>query len=165
MEALLNETDAEDRVYGNRIRPAFQTELPIISVRTASETVSEFAEAPKEYERVLTVEVEILAEADDSLDDSLDIIGQQVEFVLYQDNTLGEICRDVVLKGANIQLEKNGNNLLGALTLTYDVLYYTQPVIDPSTLEWLNRVHVEYDLVDGTSAENPEDLIDDLSGA
>jgi hypothetical protein len=160
-------TDCGARVYANRVRPVFQTELPLILVQTKTESVELFAESgPREYKRVLQVDVVILAEADESCDDVLDLLGAQVEAALNERHTLDadgeDLCEDVILRGADMGIEKEGNNLLGALRLNYEVPYYTQPVNDAENLEFLNRVDIEYDLqVSGT--ENPTDIVDGLS--
>lgn len=161
---LLSETDAGTDVYANRVRSVWQNdELPAILIQTEDETIEVWGDSPREYERVMSVEIKINAEADDACDDVLDIIGAQVESRLSIDHTLGELCRDVVLRSAKLFLEKNGNNVIGALVLTFDITYYSRPVNDTANLPYLNRVDTEYDLVDGTSAENPTDIVDGLS--
>lgn len=163
VDLLTGATDCGNRVYANRVRPLWQEELPAILITTKSEAVEIWAQSPMEYKRSLTVDVIIYAEADDLCDDTLDILGAQVEAKLYEDHTLEEICEDVILRSAELGIEKNGDNLLGALTLTYEIPYYTQPVNDAGNLEFLNRVDVEYDL-GSPSTENPEDIITGLSG-
>lgn len=160
---ITGETDAGSRVYANRIRPVWDNEFPVVIVRTVSEDTEIYATAPIEYERTLHVEIELQVTADDSVDDVMDIIGAQLEDRMCQDHTLGELCHDVILTGSAMTLDKDGDNLYAALVLRYDVIYHTNPAIDAENLEYLNRVDVEYELVDsGSGTEQATDIITGL---
>lgn len=160
--ALVGSTDCGSRVYANRIIPVFQPEHPLILIRTVTEDVENWAEAPREYQRTLQVVIDVITEATDSLDDDLDTLGQQVENALLSDHTLGELCHDVELTNCAMELRKEGNKLQGALLLTYDVTYHSLAVLPSSDLQWLDTVNVEYD-VGNASTENPEDRLEGLS--
>src|SRR5262249_8060575 len=122
---LIGKTDASSNVFPSRVRPIEEPILPTIQVYANSETSEIWQEAPREYERKLSLSVQITAKADDSLEDVLDQIALQVEDALRQDHTLGESCRDVVLTGTELTLNQNGNTLIGSCVITYDILYYT----------------------------------------
>lgn len=165
VEALVDNTDADDRVYPNRVLPLHETELPAILVKTPSEAVSIYAVAsPIEYERRLQVQIEILADATALLDDVLDILGQQVEAALFEQvtHTLGELCHDVTLVSCETTLDKEGETQIGSLILTYEVVYHSVPARSTENLEWLTDVHTRYNLVEGASATDPSDFIDGL---
>ena len=158
--ALLNQTDADARVFTTRVTPVWVTELPVILVYDTEESVDIWAESPREYVRKISLSVQVLMEGEDDLDDDLDVVGQQVETVLYQDHTLDEICSDVILVGCNKTLDKDGSTLKGSLILNYQVLYHTYAAQDTSDLEWLNRVDAEYGIFEGAaSADDPYDII------
>ena len=139
--------------------------MPALLVYTESEAIEVYAvSGPFEYERKLTVRIEIACEETSAIDDELDIIAEQVEAVLYLDHTLGELCKDVLLQGAEMSVDKDGDKNYGSLILSYQVTYHTVAANDLSELEYLNRVDVEYDLQEGVSATNPTDTLDGLSG-
>lgn len=164
VETLKGNTDADQRVYPNRVLPVFLNELPAIIVNTESEQVEVFAEAsPREYERTLTVKIEIMCEESSALDDELDIIGAQVEAALFEetDHTLGELCHDVNLVGCEMAFNKEGEKSIGSLILTYEVVYHSVPARDAENLEWLETVVTRYNLVNGTSAtQDASDIVD-----
>jgi len=157
--ALIGNTDAGTRIYTSRVKPIWEDERPLILVYSRTENVTEFAVAPREYDRVLELSIEIVIDGADDIDDDLDIVGQQVEAVMFEDDTWGGLASDTQLKGMSMQIEKDGKQLIGSLILNYEVTYHTKAVNDPNTLEWLNRVDVEYDIVSGVTADNPYDII------
>lgn len=127
---LIGKTDAGNNIFPSRVRPIEEQTLPTIQVYANSESSEIWQEAPREYERKLSLSVQITAKADDSLEDSLDAIAIQVENVLRQDHTLGELCRDVILAGTELTIHENGDTLIGSCNITYDILYYTLAVAD-----------------------------------
>lgn len=127
---LIGKTDAGNNIFPSRVRPIEEQTLPTIQVYANSESSEIWQEAPREYERKLSLSVQITAKADDSLEDSLDAIALQVEDVLRQDHTLGELCRDVILSGTELNITQNGDTLIGSCNVTYDILYYTLAVAD-----------------------------------
>lgn len=163
IDLLTGETSAGSRVYGNRYRSLHQDKLPAVLVYTVNEEVTIFAESPREYQRDLTVGIQARVEADDLCDDALDALGTQIEAKMFEDHTLGELCHDVILRGAELSINEEGDNLYGALTLSYGVIYHTEAVNDPDSLLFLNKIHTEYDLTEGVSATNPTDLVTGLS--
>lgn len=171
---LTNATDADARVYASRVKPIWAGEYPLILVQTNDEVVEEFSNAPKEYKRTLSVSIQLMVEAATSgaIDDDLDTIGAQIEAVLYEEGTQlfdpdeEELCEEVILRGSEMTLDKEGDRLYGLLTLNYDVVYYTQPLVDASNLEWFNRAEVEYESVENPSAGTPSGILatDTLDG-
>lgn len=127
---LVDKTDAGANVFPSRKRPVEEQILPTIQVYANSESVEIWQEAPREYERRLSISVEITAKENDDLDVTLDTIAEDVEAQLTQDHTLGELCRDIILTGTDITINDNGDTLIGSCKITYDVLYYTLAVAD-----------------------------------
>lgn len=164
-DKLLNETDADDRIYTSRVIPVWESERPLILVYTREETVTNRAEAPREYDRRMQLSIEIIMDGEDDIDDDLDTVGQQVETKLFtgeEAHTLEDLCEDIELKGCSMTIEKDGKKLIGSLILNYEVTYYTLAVNDPNELEYLERVDVQYDIVDGVTADNPYDIVTGL---
>ncbi len=127
---LIEKTDAGHKIFPSRVIPIEEQTLPSIQVYANSETSEIWQEAPREYERKLSLSVQITAQAGDQLEDVLDQIAEQVENVLRQDHTLGELCRDIVLAGTELTINQNGDTLIGSCNITYDILYYTLAVAD-----------------------------------
>ncbi len=75
---LLGATNAGSSVYASRVRPlisnGWQRELPAIIVYTMDEAGEIFNQAPREYRRRVELVVEIHAEGNDALDDTLDTL-------------------------------------------------------------------------------------------
>lgn len=165
VDDLKGKTDAGTRVYPNRVKPAWQSELPIILVYTRTEDVSVFAESgPREYQRDLTLSVEIILEGGDDIDDDLDVVAEQVESAVYEsfeNGSLNQLCDRVDLSGVEMNIDKDGQKLFGSCILNYMIQYRTEAVIDSDTLEWLERVDTEYD-VSSASADWPSDTVSGL---
>lgn len=166
---LKDNTDAGANVFASRTRKIPASALPAILVYTREEASELFNESPRELRRVLSVGIEIAARADDALDDVLDDIAQQVEDILSENQTLGDVASDVLLTRTEIQLTSDGDNQHGACILAYDVTYYTMDVSDgvdgpgvppENVLRVFERAGVEW-RPNGATADSPvtKDLI------
>lgn len=135
-EILMLNTAAGANVFVSRTRKISASSLPAILVYTRQETAEEFNTAPRELKRTLTVGIEIVARADDELDDTLDDLAQEVERIMSENQLLAdddgdpesERCSDIAYTGAEITLTGDGDNQHGACVLSYDVTYYTKDV-------------------------------------
>lgn len=121
---LKAKTDAGDRIFETRVRPFWGEELPGIAVYTESESAEVFEE-PRIYIRKLTVNVEVFAEANDALDDTLDLIASQVEDLIDTDPTLGNEVNDTRLTNTEINLVDDGKNIVGSAKISFSVTYFT----------------------------------------
>ncbi len=161
---LVGKTDASSNIFPSRVHPVEEQTLPSIQVYANSEGSEIWQEAPREYERKLSLSIQITAKADDALEDVLDQIAIQVEDVLRQDHTLGELCRDVILTGTELTLNQNGDNLIGSCNVTYDVLYYTLAVADmipENGYNDLNTMDIKYrQPTTPQGQDDAEDLLD-----
>lgn len=126
-DVLKNNTDAGEHVYASRTRPIPASALPAILVYSNDEAIELHNEAPREYRRTLTLGIEIVARADDDLDDTLDDIAEQVERIISENQTPGG-ADTLLLNGVAITLTKDGDNQHGSCILTYDTIYYTLDV-------------------------------------
>lgn len=163
---LIGKTDAANNIFPSRVRPIEEQTLPTVQVYANSESTEIWQEAPREYERKLSLSVQITAKADDSLEDVLDAIAIQVEDVLRQDHTLGELCRDVILSGTELTLNQNGDTLIGSCNITYDILYYTRAVADripENGYNDLNTMDIKYHTPTTPQNQNDAEDVLDLS--
>lgn len=159
VELIAQNTLAEDRVYSNRARSVWPEELPLIAVYTRTENCSEFSKAPRTIKRELLVAVECIAKADDSLDDTLDQMAEEVEAAIGSDESLGELCSDVLLQDTEMTLSGDGNTLYGSAILTYRVTYFSELVEPEAVGDQLEGFDVTYDLKPSELVE-AEDKID-----
>jgi len=133
--ALSGATDAGPRVYPSRTRPLNARLLPAIGVYVTDESADDGQTRPRTYVRTATLAVDVIAQEDDSLDDTLDTICLQVEEALLVDPLLGGVCDDLVYRGTNVTLvpARDSDPGKGAAMLTFDVEYRTEqpePTLD-----------------------------------
>ncbi|WVR18334.1 hypothetical protein y223_00054 [Bordetella phage PY223] len=160
---LMNNTNAGGSVFASRTRKIPASALPAILVYTRQETAEVFNESPRELERTLTVAIEVVARADDDLDDVLDDIGAQIERIISENQTPGG-ASDILYTGAEITLTDEGNNQHGGCVMTYDATYYTLDVSegvegpgvpDANVLRPFETAGVEW-RPNGATADSPE---------
>lgn len=145
-------TDALLKVYPNRIKPLvcnnFQNELPAIKVFTLTESSEIFNVAPREYKRSVQLAIEIVDEANDSIDDSLDQIGRQVELALLNNNLMDSVCNDIHYTSSTVGLREEGDSNIGFLGIVFTVEYLDE--LPNSTynaaLDNFETLHTEYSL-------------------
>lgn len=150
-------------VFSNRFRELGPEELPAVLVYTRAEKVSVWAESPREYERRLSVVIEIIAAGNDDLDDSIDLLCQKIEKEMCRDHTLGEKCRDVVLQSVDLSVSNEGDQAIGGARLEYEVTHYSKAVaIDDeaaAALPSLAKIGVKYDTADTVATIEAENVI------
>jgi hypothetical protein len=149
---LLAQTDAGSKVYANRIKPftsnGWTSELPAIVVYTMDEQAEIFNAAPREYLRTVQLVVEIQAAADESLDDVLDNIADQVERAMLRDDTLAGTVNNLLLVRSRMALRDEGETLIGACIVQFDAQYLDRRPDDlfNATLPELTTVDTQYSL-------------------
>lgn len=151
---LTNATSAGARVQGTRVEP--HKKLPALSVYTLSESVERDASAntaPRELTRDVKIEITGWVAHSDVLpvDDAMDELAEQIEAAMDVDPYLAGAAGDSVLEETVMQVvEDDGRSdpMIGVITLTYSVTYYTSPAA-PADLNDLLRVGVTHDLVGG----------------
>lgn len=160
VELIAGKTQAEDRVFSNRARRIWPEECPLIVVYSKTETVQEFEKSPRSLKRELQIAIECIAKADENIDDTLDEIAQEVETALGSDESLGNLCADIILEQTEMNLSGDGETVFGAAILTYQVTYITELVEQDGNLEPLEGFNVAYDLKPDESLVEAEDIID-----
>ena len=137
-EILKNKTDAKDKVFPNASVPPWEEELPVILVYARSESISEYAHAPRELERDLDLAIEIIATGPEvnlelktpepgkkTLEDILDDIAEQVECAMSIDETLGGTADGSILQNTELEFDSAGGQPIGSARLTYSIAYFT----------------------------------------
>lgn len=168
---LMGATNAGASVYASRVAPlisnGWQSELPAIIVYTMDETGEIFNQSPREYRRRVELVVEIHAEGNEALDDTLDTLARQVERLLLMDDTLGDTVNDLQYVRSRIVLLDQSEQLTGACRLIFEAEYFDCHPDDlfNESLPDLNTVTTEYSL--DNAQPNPADraktIIEDLN--
>lgn len=140
--ALTGKTSAGDRVFGNRTDPVMDraTDLdnghetfPLLLVFSRSERSEVFDESPRRYRRTLELLVEGTTNVGDASDDALDDLAEEIEIAALVDDQLGGLVNDVRLTNTSMVLADSGRKVIGGVTLTLEVDYFTTAP-DPTAL-------------------------------
>lgn len=151
---LLTETPIPaigSRVFTNRSRKLFPEELPAIVIYSKSESAEIYIEAPREYKRTLKLAIEIFDKYDtggettleDSVDDRLDAIADEIEQRIFRNETLDGDVSDIKLSDMESDYMPEGEQPIGAMRLTFDVEYFTYAPVDQPNLDAFERAHIE----------------------
>ncbi|SFW54165.1 hypothetical protein SAMN03159376_02079 [Pseudomonas sp. NFACC09-4] len=169
--ALLGATNAGASVYASRVAPlisnGWQSELPAIIVYTMDDAGEIFNQAPREYRRRVELVVEIHAEGNEALDDTLDTLARQVERLLLRDDTLGDTANDLRYVRSRMVLLDQSEHLTGACRLIFEAEYFDRHPDDDfnDSLPNFNTLNTEYSL--GNAQPDPADraktIIEDLN--
>jgi hypothetical protein len=120
---LSGNTDAGTEVYANRAAIIWREELPLIQIFTRNETATRRSINSQQSIRTLTLSVEVFAEANDNLDDTLDTISKQIEDIIAANPSLSGTANGSLLTDTEINLDSVGEKLVGKLTLTFETKY------------------------------------------
>lgn len=148
-----------DRVFKNRMRAlsqrptaradAARSQLPALIIYTLTETASVFNAAPLEYKCTVQLMIEIVADANDSVDNDLDSMCETVERIMGRDDTILGTANDCTYTGTQITIVGEGaERAMGGVAMSFDVNYYRAAPDEGynETLPDLEIVHVEYSL-------------------
>lgn len=154
---LLNNTEAGQKVSIGRAIPAETEQLPIINIYTTGEDVRRFDEAPKTYQRSMSLVVECIAagDNDDDLDIRLEKLGDKVEELVEKDETFGGLLNKIELTGTDYQSESEAQSPIGALILRFTAQFYTD-AIRSDCLPNFAGADVVHEVPDGTPANEQE---------
>jgi hypothetical protein len=172
--ALQAKTRAATRIYCGRPNPFSHRphadgggeNLPAIVVYTRSTRSQVFDESPRRYrhEVELAVECSLAIEEGQDIDDSLDAFEQEVLNVLLLDDTLGGTVDDLQLTRSTNTIDGEGEQLLGAVILTFEATLLTNaPVDGTQVLDDLRTVRTEYSL-DGNQDDPRDRAITNIEG-
>ncbi len=158
---LLNQTEADDRVFQSRVLPHRRHELPVITVYTLEEAVEpESANTgPRELTRDLALVIEAWVEPGEGVDDRMDDLAQEIEDVMHADPYLGGLVGESVLESVDMELLEAGDREMGLVTMTYAITYRTMAPRAPEDLDDLESVQIIYNL---GNAVHPGDQAEDM---
>lgn len=129
VDLLKGRTRCGDRVFSNRGRSFFASELPSLTVYTEAET-SEFMLPPQNaLKRTLTVVVECALIMEQHIDNEIDDLAGEVEEVLQSKGAVSELYQGLLesfrLTGTETAVAERGEKVLGSARLTYEAEYET----------------------------------------
>lgn len=113
------------RVYGSRVYPLTEANLPAITIYAGGETSGLQTAGLKTLMRSLSVNVDVYVRATENLDDDLDAICVQVEEAIADEYTLNGLSKNTVLSSTEIEFSGDTEQPVGVARLTFDVLYVT----------------------------------------
>lgn len=109
------------RVYANRVKVMTAANLPGLRISLAGEEADPMTvHQPMQLERRLVVEVECCAKGSDTLDDTLDLMSQQVEVALASGITVAGQLIYPVYRGMELELEQ-AELVTGVKRLRYSI--------------------------------------------
>lgn len=154
-------TSCGSKVFGNRARQLWKTELPCLLVYTESESAEIYTQAPLEYKRSLKLVIEVVAVAADNLDDQLDEILEQLERAIYRDETFGDLVSTTTIVSTEMDIIDEGEKPAGAAKLTLEMIYYWRPADtqEPESVALLT-VDAQIDQAPTDGAIDSEDRIE-----
>jgi hypothetical protein len=125
--AVMGLTTTGARVFQSRVYPAQTIELPCLLIYTTSETASVITiQRPGVMDRLLQLQVVVVAKVASDLDDVLDGICKEVETALAMPVTgLGALAKTIVLTGTEIEMAGTAEKPVGSATMTFEVNYFT----------------------------------------
>lgn len=136
---LAGATAAEDRVYPGWRLPLRKRELPAILVRADSEDIDDQQSAPRELSRLMDLEVLGLSVIEDSGDELYDLLAE-METAMHSDPYFGDEAADSKLREVTFDVSEEGDRLIGAVLLSYEVTYQTLAPEAPTDLDDFLRV-------------------------
>lgn len=121
-------TMAGANVFTGRARPILEIlrkKQGVVSIYTGDESAARSPDG-HQYERSLTVSVELAIGGGDDLDDVLDAFALQIETAINANPTLGNVLSsDLALTSTVSEISAAGQQLIGAVRLDYDATYFT----------------------------------------
>ena len=160
---LSGTTGADARVYASPALPLRKKqELPAILVVTPEDpTVPEsISSAPRLLEHELTLIVSGIHHGTDGaqLADDLDDLAQEIETAMHEDPQLAGCAGDLWLTGTTIDIEIDGDRLIGACQLTYQIQYHDLAPAAPTDLDDFQTAATTYKL--GAGQHDDDDAHD-----
>ena len=107
--------------FGARVYPLQDAELPALRIFAASEdALAVSIHTPALVERTVQLVVEGVAKATSDLDDTLDLISQEVETALGLGVVLGSKTIALTYGGCDIELSGEGEKVTGSISMRFE---------------------------------------------
>lgn len=116
-------TNVGSRVYANRVTSTWESELPAILVYTTDETATQRDMSSRTSLRTLQLKIQIRVSANDTVDDDLDAIAEQVETAIRANVSISGTAQSTIYQSTEITLDSEGKTESGVAELNYEVKY------------------------------------------
>lgn len=124
----------DSRISIHRSTPLFAAKLPAILIYTRDERIEDQPNAdPGLRYRKLELSIEIIASGEAAAEEA-DVMAQAVEAILDLDETLGLLVEGTRLTRTEVDQAGEGDTPVLAARLSFEVSYWTKPVIDDRVL-------------------------------
>ena len=123
--ALTGLATTGSRVFPSRAYPVRDAELPCILVYTPSEQATTATLAGSDYERLITVQIDILIKASAAMEDEIDQIRKEIEVALSSPLAIGGTTTRVEYRDMTSELRGEVERPTGAAQLTFEATLYT----------------------------------------
>ena len=139
------------RISIHRSTPLFAGKLPAVLIYTRDERIEDQPNAdPGLRYRKLDLSVEIITSGDAAAEEA-DVLAQAVEATLDLDETLGLLVEGTRLTRTEVDQGGEGDTPILAARLSFEVSYWTKPVIDDGVLplqvlvSWVPEIGVSHE--------------------
>ena len=127
MTALTSLTTTSTRVYGSRVYPMQDANLPGLRIFTRDESSRPLEMgATRTRERTLQLIVEACVKSNTGYSDTANLIAKEVETALDNDNTLGGLCKSIEPIAYSEDLSGEEEHPIAIGRMTFEVVYHTQ---------------------------------------
>lgn len=121
---LLDNTDVGSNVFTNRVSAFWREEFPCISIFMKDESSSPRNLSTRATVRTGSLIIQVINEATEDLDNSLDTIAEQIESIIDTDPSLTATVQSCILTDSEIELSGEvSTKPIGSLTLVYEIKY------------------------------------------
>jgi hypothetical protein len=118
-------TTTSTRVHKSRLYPLAGGKLPALAIYALNESSERATIGASKYHRLLDVAIDAMAEANTNIDDTLDLICEEVETAIGADRTLNGLAKETVLISTDIELSGDGEKPVGIARMIFRVTYRT----------------------------------------
>ena len=162
--ALVNKTDAADRVYGNRQDAMRKQKLPVILVMHQEEATERWTETPLQYKRMARFVIWGALDATiTNVEDKLDDLGSQIEAALHADGVLDGIDGEpVTIESVVTDNSGEGDRMYGEIGITVLAPFYEVLPAEEDLPAWL-QTHIDWELAPADADLEAEDTIEHLA--
>ena len=160
-ELLKVNTDLGGRWFASRPNPMYFNETPCGLIYFSDESADHQGSAPRNYQRIISLTIEVLhqidSERDNALDDWLDSRAWEVELAMLSDRFLGLpwLVEDTVFTRTQpVTIEsENSSQDIGSVRLFFDITYRSDYQNNKKLDEFLTFLNT-IETVDGAEAED-----------
>ena len=141
---LINQTNAEDRVFTSRPSNVWQEELTSICIYNSTDNPKQKGYIGQPWlKRDLDISVLLLVKESIKIDEDLDALALQVESIIHplqflnDPDTGDELCETIGLGRSEFHLAQVGQIVMGSILLTIPILYNMDFPLRGNTADYL----------------------------